>query len=203
MFTLLRLFSDVSRVAYVLADDEETLLELLMRTPIAQDPEERVRRYLDKLVTRRAVVPPLSRTQRRALVEPALADGPARPPDIDRDASFRLDAVLDGRLTTPRAVGRFAPRYVMCLVTLQAKRTTGISALRSFFAPFTRLCGPSSFASVVCSRGHPWACSTSLARDRSSERRRCRVNYIPWSPTILRRLIFMRGALDAGGRCGL
>jgi len=118
LFKLIRLVGDVPGISYLLTYDEATLLQLLARTDIAADSEERARRYLEKIVEVRWPVPPLSAKQIAALVDTPIAElvneGAAVVSELTRqDAAFdyRLAALLRKRITTPRAAERFVSMF--------------------------------------------------------------------------------------------
>jgi len=118
LFKLIRLVGDVPGISFLLTYDEETLLQLLARTDIAANSEERARRYLEKVVETKWVVPPLTKEQLESLVDAPIAaivaDGAALVNELSRqDAAFdyRLASMLRKRITTPRAADRFVAMF--------------------------------------------------------------------------------------------
>lgn len=118
LFKLIRLVGDVPGISYLLTYDEETLLQLLARTDVAADSEERARRYLEKIVEVKWVVPPMTSEQVVALVDAPIAsivaEGAALVSEVGRqDAAFdyRLAAMLRKRIRTPRAASRFVSMF--------------------------------------------------------------------------------------------
>lgn len=118
LFKLIRLIGDVPGISYLLTYDEETLLQLLARTDIAADSEERARRYLEKIVDVKWAVPPLTQNQFVSLVDAPIAaivgEGATlandlNPPDIAFE--YRLASLLRKRITTPRAADRFVGMF--------------------------------------------------------------------------------------------
>jgi hypothetical protein len=114
LFKLIRLIGDVPGISYLLTYDEETLLQLLARTDITANSEDRARRYLEKIVEVKWVVPPLTQVQLDALVvvpiaailvESAAFESELNPHDVAFD--YRLESLLRKRITTPRSADRF------------------------------------------------------------------------------------------------
>ncbi|MDN4613183.1 P-loop NTPase fold protein [Leifsonia sp. F6_8S_P_1B] len=112
-FKLIRLIGDVPGLVYVLAYDEEALLELLARTPIAGS-RERARQYLEKIVERKVYVPRMSHSQWSnevlvPLVDFGLATHPMYAADEDAQEEFvwRMESFGWQMLPTPRIAARF------------------------------------------------------------------------------------------------
>lgn len=109
---LVRLVGRLPHVYYLLSYDERTLLDVLQQTAIAGNSEIRARAYLEKIVQVRLDMPALRATQRSTLLDRGLEAilGPYDVQLSDTDQRRLSDiyfAVLDRRLTTPRAISRF------------------------------------------------------------------------------------------------
>lgn len=109
---LVRLVGRLPHVYYLLSYDEHTLLDVLQRTPIAGDNQDRARAYLEKIVQVRLDMPALRDTQRSELLNRGLHTILTTCDVMLADADTRrltwiYGAVLDQRLTTPRAINRF------------------------------------------------------------------------------------------------
>jgi predicted KAP-like P-loop ATPase len=109
---LVRLVGRLPHVYYLLSYDERTLLDVLRRSPVTGDNEERARAYMEKIVQVRLDMPALRATQRGKLLNDGLKEIGAAvgllltDADERRLGSIYLE-VLDRRLTTPRAIARF------------------------------------------------------------------------------------------------
>jgi predicted KAP-like P-loop ATPase len=109
---LVRLVGRLPHVYYLLSYDEQTLLDVLQRTPFAGSNQDRARAYLEKIVQVRLDMPALRDTQRSELLnrglQAILTTCDVMLTDTDRRRlTWIYDAVLDHRLTTPRAINRF------------------------------------------------------------------------------------------------
>jgi predicted KAP-like P-loop ATPase len=109
---LVRLVGRLPHVYYLLSYDERTLLDVLRRTPVTGDNEERARAYMEKIVQVRLDMPALRATQRTKLLNDGLTKISAAVGLFLTDADERrlgdiYFEVLDRRLTTPRAIARF------------------------------------------------------------------------------------------------
>lgn len=111
LFKLIRLLGDIPGLQYVLAYDQETVLHLLDETPIARGSALRAERYLEKIVERRFIVPPLTERQVQALVVDPMAEFVQQFDTDLRDqqavlVQFRLAPFLFRHIGTPRAAER-------------------------------------------------------------------------------------------------
>jgi len=109
---LVRLVGRLPNVYYLLSYDERTLLDVLRRTAVTGDDEERSRTYLEKIVQVRLDMPALRATQRARLLNEGLgkvgADvGLLLTPEDERRLGEIYFSALDRRLSTPRAITRF------------------------------------------------------------------------------------------------
>lgn len=103
LFKLVRLVGGISGLNFVLSFDEDTLLHLLERTPIAQGSPDRARRYLEKIVDVRWPVPPLLPEQLETLVYDPVADLQ----ETSEGVGQYLEPLISRTITTPRAADRF------------------------------------------------------------------------------------------------
>lgn len=109
---LVRLVGRLPNVYYLLSYDERTLLDVLRRTAVTGDDEERSRAYLEKIVQVRLDMPALRTTQRAKLLNEGLdklgADvGLLLTSQDEQRLGDIYFSVLDRRLSTPRAITRF------------------------------------------------------------------------------------------------
>lgn len=109
---LVRLVGRLPHVYYLLSYDERTLLDVLRRTAVTGDDETRARSYMEKIVQVRLDMPSLRFAQRSTLLEAGLQEvGHQVELQLSERDERRLGeiyfSVLDGRLSTPRAVNRF------------------------------------------------------------------------------------------------
>lgn len=114
-FKLIRLVGRLPNVHYLLAYDEQTLLDVLSNTDLVGQGEhskQRAKEYLEKIVQFRLDLPVFRPEQRDSLIasefERCLAEGmlQASTADIAR-FSLALDMHLRSRLSTPRAILRY------------------------------------------------------------------------------------------------
>lgn len=109
---LVRLVGRLPHVYYLLAYDERTLLDVLGATALAANDERRARAYLEKIVQVRLDMPLLRASQREDLLDRGLTSILRNNQiALTRADQQRLSevyfAVLDRRLSTPRAITRF------------------------------------------------------------------------------------------------
>lgn len=113
VFKLVRLVGRLPYVHYLIAYDEDTLLDVLSRTGLVGERDSRrASDYLEKMIQLRLDVPPLRETQISSLVDEAInamAASVGLQVD-DRDSvrfSMAYSAHLRHRLDTPRAIKRY------------------------------------------------------------------------------------------------
>lgn len=109
---LIRLIGRLPNVYYIVAYDEETLLDCLSRTGLVGDDPRRGVDYLEKIIQVRLDVPPVRQHQLDEWVERSLLNLQERYElDFAGDAQRRLQHAFYGhireRLTTPRAMKRY------------------------------------------------------------------------------------------------
>lgn len=110
---LVRLVGRLPNVYYLLSYDERTLLDVLGQTPLAGNGgDDRSRAYLEKIVQVRLDMPVLRAGQRASLLNTGLksilATNEVALSSQDESRLMEVyDAVLDQRLSTPRAITRF------------------------------------------------------------------------------------------------
>ena len=113
LFKLIRLVGRLPNVYYLIAYDEDTLLDALSRTGLVGNNEpRRAIDYLEKIVQVRLDVPPMRDEQISRWVDDAVNDLAAKfQLEIDGDFSSRFSRAYFGhiksRLRTPRAIKRF------------------------------------------------------------------------------------------------
>lgn len=113
LFKLIRLAGRLRNVYYLLAYDEDTLLDALARTGlIGDDSPRRAIDYLEKIVQIRLDVPPLRAEQISSWVDQevqalATRHGVEQDPDFERRFSRAYFGHLRHRLVTPRAIKRY------------------------------------------------------------------------------------------------
>jgi hypothetical protein len=110
-FKLVRLLGRLPNVYYLIAYDEETLLDILMRTDLVGDAPGRAQQYLEKMVQIRLDVPPLLVDQQLDLINLGVDDLCATHGiELNGDAAARLQeawsSCLVHYLDQPRAVKR-------------------------------------------------------------------------------------------------
>lgn len=111
VFKLLRLVGDVPTITYVLGYDEESMLQLVASSSVGAGSLERARNYMEKIIERGFLVPPLSLANLEDLVlMPIIAFGRAMDPtwsESDQEVLlFRLRELLPEFVRTPRAAHR-------------------------------------------------------------------------------------------------
>lgn len=112
LFKLVRLLGQLPNLYYLLAFDEETVLNLLSQTEVAKDDRNSGLDYLEKIVQIRIDLPLLHEVQARRMLDESLeALVSAYEIEIGKDDAYRLattyDKYLSGYLVTPRAIRRF------------------------------------------------------------------------------------------------
>jgi len=111
VFKLIRLVGDIPTITYLLAYDETTLLGQVAKSSIGGNSIERSRSYMEKVVERTFVVPPLSLANLDDLVIRPIVDfGTSLFPswsESDQEVLvYRLRALFPAQVTTPRAAHR-------------------------------------------------------------------------------------------------
>lgn len=109
---LIRLIGRLPNVHYIVAYDEDTLLDCLSRTGLVGDDVRRGVDYLEKIIQVRLDVPPVRQHQLDRWIEGALLDlQNLHGLNFEGEAQRRLQHAFYGhireRLTTPRAVKRY------------------------------------------------------------------------------------------------
>lgn len=113
LFKLIRLAGRLPNVHYVLAYDEDTLVDALRRTGlIGETPPRRAIDYMEKIVQIRLDLPPLREGQRQAWVDRevgALAErlGISEDNDFERRWTRAYHGYIRARMGTPRAIKRY------------------------------------------------------------------------------------------------
>ena len=108
----IRLLGRFPNIHYLLAYDEQTVLDVLRHTAVASGDLRRAQAYLDKVVQVRLDVPPLQRAQAERLLDRGLAQTLERlgavldPADQQRFAAA-YQVVLRRTLTEPRVLQRY------------------------------------------------------------------------------------------------
>lgn len=110
-FKLVRLLGRLPNVYYLIAYDEDTLLDILMRTDLVGDAPSRAQQYLEKMVQVRLDVPPLLIDQQLHLINAGINDlCETHGIELNSDATARLQEAwsrcLVDYLDQPRAVKR-------------------------------------------------------------------------------------------------
>ena len=110
-FKLVRLLGRLPNVYYLVAYDEETLLDILMRTDLVGEAPGRAQQYLEKMVQIRLDVPPLLIDQQLDLINAGVDDlCETHGIELHGDATARLQqawsSCLVHYLDQPRAVKR-------------------------------------------------------------------------------------------------
>jgi hypothetical protein len=120
LFKAIRLVARFPGVYYLLAYDEQTVIDLLTSTPIAAGSPERALAYLEKIVQVRLDLPPAQRFYTERMLGDGITAllGRLGTAMTDEQASrFRElhDSLLQLTLAQPRAVGRFLRQAVAYL----------------------------------------------------------------------------------------
>jgi hypothetical protein len=112
LFKAIRLIASFPGVYYLLAYDEQTLLDILTDTPIARNSRDRALAYLQKIVqVPLAMLPTEYFYGRKLLTEGLTTLLEQRATPFTDEQKYRFDALYDAllhrTLAEPRAVGRF------------------------------------------------------------------------------------------------
>jgi hypothetical protein len=112
LFKGVRVLGRLPYVHYLLAYDQQTVLDVLTATPVAHGHEDRALAFLEKIVTLRLDQPPTRPEQAARLLDAglaqALADGKVlMTEDHQRRLAEETQALLTHRLTEPRAISRY------------------------------------------------------------------------------------------------
>lgn len=112
VFKMIRLAARLPNVYYLLAYDERTVLDVLMRSELAHEAEDRAQNYLEKIVQIRLDLPPLHEEQQVSLLDDGLEQlMKLYGVTLSDDDSHRLGEAyhfhLAGFLKEPRAINRF------------------------------------------------------------------------------------------------
>jgi hypothetical protein len=112
LFKAIRLVASFPGVYYLLAYDEQTVIDVITSTAIAAGNRERALAYLEKIVQVPLAMPPAEPHYAEKMVTDGLADVLGRlgmPLTDEQQSRFRslYDMLLRHTLSQPRAVGRF------------------------------------------------------------------------------------------------
>jgi hypothetical protein len=112
LFKAIRLVASFPGVYYLLAYDEQTVVDVLTSTAIAAGNRERALAYLEKIVQVPLAMPPAEPHYAEKMITDGLADVLGRlgtPLTDEQESRFRAlyDTLLRHTLSQPRAVGRF------------------------------------------------------------------------------------------------
>ena len=112
LFKAIRLLARFPGVYYLLAYDEQTVIDVLVGTPIAEGSPERALAYLEKIVQVRLDLPPAQRYYTEQMLSDGIIELLGRLSMMMTDEqTFRFrelyDNLLQFTLAQPRAVGRF------------------------------------------------------------------------------------------------
>jgi hypothetical protein len=112
VFKLVRLVGRLPNLYYLLSYDEQTLLDVLMRTDLVSDQISRARDYLEKIVQVRLDLPAFRQKQKGELVDSMLDAILIRnEKTLTEEEQYLLGRAyydhLEQRMATPRAVNRF------------------------------------------------------------------------------------------------
>jgi hypothetical protein len=122
-FKLVRLIGRLPHVHYLLAYDEDTLLDALSRTGLVGDSRPRARDYLEKVVQARFDIPSLRPADIRSMTDELLnkalsAVNADLTPEQSRRFSQAYFGHLERRLTTPRALFRYFAQVRLSLASV-------------------------------------------------------------------------------------
>jgi KAP family P-loop domain len=120
----IRLLARFPGVYYLLAYDEQTVVDVLTCTAVAQDNRDRALAYLEKIVQVRLDVPPAQRFYTEQMLSSAIGDLLARLKmsfSEEETGRFRqlYEVLLQFTLAQPRAVGRFVRQAFAYLPMLE------------------------------------------------------------------------------------
>ncbi|MFC6677875.1 P-loop NTPase fold protein [Nonomuraea ferruginea] len=111
VFKLVRLVGRLPNLYYLLSYDEQTLLDVLMRTDLVSDQISRARDYLEKIAQVRLDLPAFREKQKGELVDDMLDAILGRHGTLTEEEQYLLGRAyydhIGYRLSTPRAVNRF------------------------------------------------------------------------------------------------
>lgn len=112
LFRAVRVLGRLPHVHYMLAYDEQTVLDVLRTTPTSAGLYDRALAYLQKVVTQRLDQPPIQSVHAESMFTAGLTStlaeaGATITEDQQRRLGDEYEALLAGVLTEPRAVGRF------------------------------------------------------------------------------------------------
>jgi hypothetical protein len=157
----IRLLARFPGVYYLLAYDEQTVVDVLTCTAVAQGNSDRALAYLEKIVQVRLDLPPAQRFYTEQMLSLGISDLLARlgvPLSEEQTDRFRqlYDALLQFTLSQPRAVGRFLRQAVAYLPMLEPGEFDvvdflALSHLRTLAPATYRLLARSKLSLVVSS----------------------------------------------------
>ena len=153
LFKAIRLVASFPGVYYLLAYDEQTVIDVLTSTAIAAGNRERALAYLEKIVQVPLAMPPAEPHYAEKMVTDGLTDVLGRlgaPLTDEQESRFRSlhDMLLRHTLSQPRAVGRFLGQAAAYLPMvdpgeLDVVDFLALTHLRSFAPATYRLIGRS------------------------------------------------------------
>lgn len=155
LFKLIRLVGRLPNVFYLLAYDEQTLLDALSRTGlIGTDNPRRSIDYLEKIIQIRIDIPPLRAEQVESWVDREIKELAARHSiEIDDDFTQRFSRAYFGhirsRLHTPRAINR----YIAQVDSFLAQVTGEVDLVDFLVLTWLRTSEPLVYGALIENRG--------------------------------------------------
>ncbi len=153
LFKVVRLLGSFDGIHYLLSYDQETIRDVLSRTPIAFDDTTRALEYLEKIVQYPFEVPPLQETHRYREIRDLLAaiidnhslDVPITSPGKRELVDTFLDLIPDSDLITLRSIRRLANQFEVVLTSIGPNEVCFIDLL---LLTFLRLTYPELYAKL-------------------------------------------------------
>ena len=152
-FKLIRLLGRLPNVYYLIAYDEDTVIDVLTRTGLVGQDSARARQYLEKMVQVRLEIPPLMETQKADLVTAGVQDLLATHDiTLEADDEVRLQQAWQECLTRYLVQPRAVKRLITQVDALWAEVAGEVNFLDFLLVTFLRTFEKSAFDLMVESR---------------------------------------------------
>lgn len=194
VFKLIRLVGRLPFVHYLIAYDEDTLLDVLKRTGlVGEDDPHRASAYLEKMIQLRLDIPPLRQSQADALVDEAL-DQMARSIGLQMDQlqqsefAATYDMHMRRLLATPRVIKRYVAQVEALYPTLSAE----VDPVDFLLLSWLKVVAPRLHAALPAERGMLTGSAGSLLAAVISRNQKPADHTAYWSELL------KRGLIDSG-----
>lgn len=169
-FKLVRLLGRLPNIYYLLCYDEQTLIDVLGRTDLVGDSDQRPQEYLEKMVQIRLDLPPLREAQSDQLFTTGIntvleqRGSDLTPQNVNRIAQA-YQAYMKTDLETPRTINRFFAQVAASLVMVHGE----VDVVDFMLITFLRTAEPQVYELIRKSRAKLTGTERKYSMDRQKQ----------------------------------